>query len=153
MVRRLFDDDDEHATTEVIRELFKELGSSVPIRILANELVDRHLLSDALVRRVTIRGVSELCRTALSKKTAENLPLAQPTGSGPDDPWMNLDLFDYAQAEKLIERRVKGLSDDYAELRKLHSWCFDKFGRAPQIPELQQPDDDDPRAGDTYQAN
>jgi len=135
----MFEDDDPQDISERIREFFITLGGNVPMRDLAMALIDRHVLPQGVIERCTLRGVMAMCRKALSAKTRENLPFAQPTGAKRHDPWLQLDLFTQSEAHALIHRRIKGVVDDYDELRALYTWCLEKFGNAPLIPELLMP--------------
>jgi hypothetical protein len=136
---QMFDDDDPQDLSERIREFFITLGGNVPMRDLASAIIDRQVLPQPVIDRCTLRGVMAMCRKALSAKTRENLPFAQPTGAKRQDPWLQLDLFTQAEAHALIQRRSKGIVDDYDELRALYTWCLEKFGNAPAIPELLMP--------------
>jgi len=136
---QLFEDDDPQAISETIRDFFVTLGGNIPMRELATAVIERQVLPDSVIERCTLRGVMAMCRKALSAKTRENLPFAQPTGEKRRDPWLQLDLFTQTEAYALIQRRSKGIADDYDELRALYTWCLEKFGSAPEIPELLMP--------------
>ena len=45
------------------------------------------------------------------------------------------------QYVELLQRESEKVDADYAELKELQGWCFDKFGRAPEIPELLVPEE------------
>ena len=137
MVKRLLDDDENtDDLQDIIRDLFVELGGNVPIRVLATEAITRGAIPESVLRRCQLRGVSDICRQALRAETDEELPFAQPTGRGSDDPWLQLDLFTYNRAELLLQERAEDLRRDNRKLRRLWTWCFEKFGRAPEIPQL-----------------
>lgn len=142
---RLFNHED---ISEAIRGLFIRLGGNVPMRVLAKAIIDRKVLSDEAIERCTMRGLISECRRALRAKTEEGLPYAQPTGRGARTPWRQLDLFTQPMAFALLHRRSQNILEDHEELRRLWAWCLEKFGVAPNIPDLIMPDDtnEDPRA-------
>jgi|SRR5580765_2250548 len=139
----LFEHDDKEAVAKTIRAYFVTLGGSVPLRELAIKLQSNHVLPQPVVDACTRRGLMDLCRKALRAKTEERLPFAQPTGTSSRSRWIQLDLFTQAQAFALLNRRSQGMADDFDELRHLHAWCLEKFGSAPEIPELIMPTTDD----------
>jgi len=150
----LFEHDDREAVAKTIRDYFVTLGGAVPLRELAIKLQRNNVLPQPVVDACTRRGLMDLCRKALRAKTDERLPFAQPTGDSRRARWVQLDLFTRVQAYALLNRRSKGMADDFDELRHLHAWCLEKFGSAPEIPELIMPttdDGDDVRA--QYDAN
>jgi hypothetical protein len=120
-----------------LRDLFRELGGNLPIRAFASEAVDRGVISSEELERCQMVGVQALCRQALKVKTEAGLPFAKPTTEDGRN-WSQLELFTYGQAEALIEREAKALMADYQELVLLKRWCLEKFGRAPEIPEVQE---------------
>lgn len=127
------------AILKCLRELFQELGGSMPPRVLADEAVARGIVPDDVLAACQHRGLTDLCRAALKAKTEDRLPFAKPTSTDEDaGEWKQLELFTYTQAEALILREAKGLVDDYHELQRLHRWCVAKFGQAPEIPELSE---------------
>ncbi len=127
------------AVLKRLRELFQELGGSIPPRILADEAIARNVIPAEVLANCQTRGVTELCRLALKAKTEDRLPFAKPLSTDEDaGEWKQLELFTYAQAEALILREARGLVADYRELQRLHRWCLAKFGRAPEIPDLAE---------------
>jgi hypothetical protein len=150
---RLFDDDDPRTVYGIIRTFFAERGGNMPARVLAKAIVDEQVLPPGVVERAALRGVEQMCRRALSRPTAEGVPFAQPIGKGHKAHWQQLDLFTHTQARALIARRVQNLAEDYEVTRRLWTWCLERFGSAPEIPELimpasvdEDPDSDDVRA-------
>jgi hypothetical protein len=121
---------------EVVRRVFVELGSNVPIRTVTQAIIDRQLLPALTLSHFLYRGLYERVRKELSAKTREGLPFAQPTSLVKTAPWKQLDLFTGDEAFAMIARRVDNIHEDYAELVRLHAWCLEKFGDAPVIPEL-----------------
>jgi len=121
---------------EVIRQLFKDLGSNVPIRTVAKKIIDDELLPREELDRCRFRGLCDRVRKELTVPTNNLLPFAQPTGRERGVSWKQLELFNEAEAFALIERRIENAHEDYAELVRLHAWCLEKFGDAPGIPEL-----------------
>jgi hypothetical protein len=122
-----------------LRDLFRELGGSMPPRVLTDEAIARGVVPTEVLASCQTRGLTELCRLALKGKTEDRLPFAKPTSTDEDaGEWKQLELFTYAQAEALILREARGLVADYHELLRLHRWCLAKFGRAPEIPELTE---------------
>jgi hypothetical protein len=123
-----------------LRELFRELGGNVPMRVLGDEAVTRGVIPPEEVAHCTSRGVQEICRRALKVKTENGLPFAKPIDGSREDNgdtrWKQIELFSYDEAEALIVRESKAIRDDYQELLLLHRWCALKFGKAPDIPEL-----------------
>lgn len=132
---RLFDDD---SASDQIRQVFIELGGNVPMRVLAEAILDRGVLPDDVLARCRLRGLVELCREALSRDTPEGVPFAQPTGRKRDDPWLQMDLFTYEQTATLILQTAHDLRADYDKLLRLRDWCRAKFGMAPEIPQLTE---------------
>jgi hypothetical protein len=149
---RLFDDDDPHTVNAIIRRFFAEHGGDMPAQALAKALIDEKVLPAGVVERAALRGVIAMCRRALSAETDERIPFAQPTGKGQRARWIQLDLFTHAQAFALIKRRSQDEYDDHEKLRRLQAWCLERFGSAPEIPELIMPatvDDDSDDVDDT----
>lgn len=127
------------ALFKALRDLFRELGGSLPIRLLAEEAITRGTIPEEVLDMCQVRGVSELCRTALKAKTEDDLPFAKPTSSAENNgEWKQLELFTYQEAQALIAREVDSLTADYQEVERLQRWCLAKFGRAPEIPKLLQ---------------
>jgi len=123
-----------------LRDLFRELGGSVPMRVLGEEAMARGVIPPEEVARCTLRGIQEICRRALKFKTENGVPFAKPMGEDETDTetrWKQLELFTLIEARAMILRHVKSLREDHSELLVLHRWCFAKFGEAPDIPELQ----------------
>jgi hypothetical protein len=144
---RLFDDEDPRTVFGIIRAFFADRGGNMPARVLAKAIVDEQVLPPGVVERAALRGVEAMCRRALSRPTAEGVPFAQPTGRGKRAHWQQLDLFTYTQARALIARRVQNLAEDYDVTRRLWTWCLERFGSAPEIPELIMPSTPDGDAG------
>lgn len=126
------------AVLKNLRELFANLGGDMPVRVLAEEAITRGVIPSDVLASCQLRGVTELCRQALKTKTESGLPFAKPTSTKSDGEWKQLELFTYEQAESLVLREAQAMVADYHELLRLHRWCFDKFGRAPEIPELSE---------------
>lgn len=122
-----------------IRELFAEVGR-VSISTLAQTAIDRGLIEDEALLQCQMRGLAELCRAALKRRTEEQLPFAQPISGAEDGEWAQLDLFSREELFGLIHARVAALAADNAELRLLRGFCLRKFGEAPEIPELLVPE-------------
>jgi hypothetical protein len=146
---RLFDDDDPQTVDKIIRRFFSERGGNMPALELAKALIHEDVLPSGVVDRAALRGVAAMCRRALGADTDEHIPFAQPTGKGQRARWIQLDLFTRPQAFALIKRRSQDEYDDHEKLRRLYAWCLDRFGVAPEIPELimpatfdSEPDDD-----------
>ena len=127
-----------------IRDLFRDLGGNVPMRVLGDEAVTRGVIPPEEVQRCTARGIAETCRRALKVKTEDGLPFAKPVAGGFDEhgfiPWKQLPLFNYEEAVALLAREAKAVVDDYTELVRLQRWCLDRFGKAPEIPALVEVD-------------
>jgi hypothetical protein len=151
---RLFDDDDPQTVDAIIRHFFKGRGGNMPAPELAKALIAEQVLPPGVVDRAALRGVTAMCRRALSADTPERIPFAQPIGSGKNARWIQLDLFTHRQAVALIKRRSRDVHDDYEKLRRLQTWCLERFGMAPEIPELIMPSTelDDPSDDSTQEA-
>jgi hypothetical protein len=122
-----------------LRDLFQQLGGSMPPRVLADEAVARGVIPDDVLAVCQRRGLTELCRQALKGKTEDRLPFAKPLSADEDaGEWKQLDLFTYDQAETLILREWAGIANDVQEVLRLHRWCKDKFGLAPELPSLTE---------------
>lgn len=122
-----------------IRELFRELGGAVSMSVLADEAVERDVIPPEMVEACQQRGLTALCRQAMKVKTADGLPFAKPIGgSGKNDDatWSQLDLFTYDQAVDLVIREATATLADVREVGRLHQWCLNRFGQAPDLPEL-----------------
>lgn len=125
------------AVREQIRVLFKELGSCLSMSRLATAAIERGVIPPEVLATCQLRGVQEFCRDAMKQKGDDGLPFAKPLGrSRQNRDWQQLDLFTYEQAEELIDNEAAAVCADYHELLRLHRWCLQKFGRAPEIPEL-----------------
>ncbi len=121
----------------VVRRVFVELGSNVPVRVVTKTIIDQQLLPAATLNHFLFRGLNERVRHELTVKTKEGLPFAQPTGRQKEAPWKQLDLFTLDEAFALVTHRVENIYEDYAELVRIHKWCLTKFGDAPEIPIFQ----------------
>jgi hypothetical protein len=142
----LFEDDDPHTVAGIIRAAFKARGGNMPARVLAKTLIDEKILPEGVVERATLKGVTVLCRHALSANTAEGLPFAQPVGNAGRARWLQLDLFTQAQMFALIRRHAQQLGEDHEQIRRLYAHCLERYGVAPEIPELIMPSDVDAAA-------
>jgi len=146
----LFEDDDPQTINAIIRAFFVDHGGNMPASVLAQAIIDAQVLPPGVLDRAALRGVIAMCRRALSAATKEGIPFAQPTGKGKQAHWQQLDLFTFAQTRALIARRVRSLAEDFEVTRRLQVWCLERFGHAPEIPELIMPatldDEDDVRA-------
>jgi hypothetical protein len=121
---------------DIIRRVFVELGSNVPSGAVTRSILDRDLLPSEMRDGFLFRGLNDRVRKELARITIEGLPFAQPTGTKQRAPWKQLDLFTREEAYSLVRRRRRNLYEDHAELVRLHGWCLDKFGDAPDIPDL-----------------
>lgn len=138
-MERLFNDEDPRTVAALLQAYFAELGGNLPMRDFARAVVDNHKVPQGVIDRAALRGIEALCRRALSRPTDEGVPFAQPSGIGKQSQWQQLDLFTQAQTYALIARRVKNLTEDHEAVRRLWTWCLERFGSAPDIPELVIP--------------
>jgi hypothetical protein len=139
----LFPHEPRSVVLQRLRDLHADLGGNIPIRVLAREAIQRGILTADELSRCQMEGAMALCRTALKAKTKAGLPYAKPTSDGENEDelhWQNLELFTYDEAANLIIREAHALANDYGELLRLHRWCLAKFGKAPEIPELHEPE-------------
>jgi hypothetical protein len=120
-----------------IQKLFKR-HKQITVRELAEKVIDSDILDEDKKHSLLLVGVEDLCRKALKEKRADGLPLAQPISGGNAAPWKLLDVFNYADMEALIQRRIESLGNDYEELLKLWRYCAKRFGKAPELPKLVQ---------------
>ena len=131
---------------EQIRGLYDKEGGLLSIRHLAALVLKSSILSDDERHAMLLRGAESLCRRALVERDAAGLPYAQPVESEPDEDdedgvaqsplWLRLELHDRPQWFKLIKRRVTEVDRDYEMLLKLWKACRERFGDAPEIPNL-----------------
>ena len=138
MADELFPNATNAALYASIRSLFKELGGSVPVRVLAEHAIAQGLIPPDEIARCTHRGVQDLCKRALKVKTANGVPFAKPIQGTEDesDSWTQLELMTYEELAGVITREVRALVKDYHEVQVLVRFCEAKFGRAPAVPQL-----------------
>ena len=129
------------AVLQAIRDLFNDLGGAVPLRELADAAVARGVVPPEMIAACQQRGLTALCRQALKVETDDRLPFAKPMSDDGDDDhtrWGRLNLFTYDQAAALVLRESKAWVADRIKIERLRQWCLDRFGRAPDIPELRE---------------
>ena len=136
---RLFEDEDPATIGAIIRAAFQKRGGNIPIHDLAAALIAEKVLPAGVVERAALRGITETCRRALSVISTEGVPYAQPLGTGRKARWKQLDLYTHADFSQLIAQRVRNLEEDFEMTRRLQICCLERFGSAPEIPELIMP--------------
>ena len=134
MRRDLFGERDRDSIADDIQALFTALGGALPVRELARAAIARGLFSQDYLENLTLRGAAAVCGQALKRKTEDDLPFAKPTGQ--DKIWKQRELFTYDEAATMLLREYSAWQADRKELRKLHQWCYLKFGRAPDLPDV-----------------
>lgn len=119
---------------ERVRALFDEMGGRMTARTLAETALDRGIFDDMTVESFTLRGAMVFVKKALKVKLEDGLPKAKPIGE--HKTWVNRYLWDYAEFCDVIANESIGIVADHKGLRGLREWGLDRFGRAPEIPEL-----------------
>ena len=115
---------------DAIRTLFAELGA-VPLRTLWDEAIERDIVTEEILDRVTADGGVALCRKILKEKMKNDLPFAKSTGE--KDPitkapiWKQLDLFEKEEAVYCLEKEAMGVVADIEELHLLWEYFDDRF--------------------------
>jgi hypothetical protein len=122
-----------------IRDLFiHDLGGVVSMHMLAEQAIARGVFPDNMLAGFSKAGAAAWCRKALKQKDETGLPLAKPLTSGDGAVWKQWLLMTYEEAAAAIERDASSVVADYRELRVLYNDCKQRFGRAPEIPELRE---------------
>ena len=126
-----------------IRALFGSANELMNMRQFARYVLESDVYTEEDLHRIHFRAVMADCRKALSEDGPEGVPFAQPTGQEEDEDgkllpiWKQLALFTEKESEALIHRRVLDLQFDHSKLQKLQEWHQERYGSAPEIPQLQ----------------
>lgn len=130
---------------ERIRQIFAAKGGLLTSRDLALATLQADLVTEAELRSLGFRAWQAECRRALVERDGAGLPTAQPLDTEDDDEdddeqagplWKQLSLFTYDETSALILRRIKTETDFHEQTRAIHTWCRERFGKAPRIPAL-----------------
>jgi len=137
MTKELFDSP-QSQTQANIRDLLIEMGRA-SVSDIARVAISRGLIDDETLNQCQMRGASELIRKALKATLPTGLPFAKPLSDGDGDAaeWAQLEMFTYDEFAALIIREATALESDYAKVLRLRDACLQRFGRAPEIPEMR----------------
>jgi hypothetical protein len=126
---------------ERIISIFREMGGATTLR-LAQECIRQGVFDEEELERASLRWAQGICREAIKQiHPITGLPFAGPTRQKITDndkgrEWRQITLMDYDDLAFNIEERANGLWADYSVLVKMRDYCFERFGRTPQIPIL-----------------
>lgn len=122
-----------------IVSVYEKNGCQMSTKRLAQACIQEGVFAEVDLNNASVRWAQVAVRDALHQKLANGIPYAGPTPKRDDEGhqvWKQYSLWDYEDAEYILTDRVKGLLGDYKPIVALHAFMMEKWGKAPEIPQL-----------------
>ena len=138
---------------EQIVDVFQAAGGLLSMRHLAKLVRKADIFSAEQLEDMALKGIQAYCRRAMAGRGPDGLPVAvvlpEQSNAAPDTDdsdapeqlplWQLTALLDKQQLFGVIRERCVGLDRDYAMIQRFRDHCLERFGEAPEIPELLIP--------------